>query len=207
MNRGAIILCGGRSSRMGRDKALLPFGPQETLLQRVVRIVSEVVPADEIVCVAAVDQELPTLRDGVRIVRDTVLDQGPLAALATGLTALRGEVDAVCACGCDSPLITSTLIEQLFKLLGGQRAAAPCEAAFVHPLPAAYSVDVVSIAQSLLDRGEMSLRALLAACDSRQIDVSELRDIDPDLNFLVNCNSPAEYAAAMAWAFPGAIEA
>ena len=42
MSRAAIVLCGGRSRRMGRDKASLPFGT-ETLLERVVRIVSEVV--------------------------------------------------------------------------------------------------------------------------------------------------------------------
>ena len=47
MRRGAIILCGGASSRMGRDKAWLPFGPDEVMLQRVVRLVGEVVPLGE----------------------------------------------------------------------------------------------------------------------------------------------------------------
>ena len=42
MNKGAIVLCGGKSSRMGRDKATLPFGP-ELMLQRVVRLISQVV--------------------------------------------------------------------------------------------------------------------------------------------------------------------
>ena len=46
MRRGAIILCGGKSSRMGRDKATLPFGP-ELMLQRVVRLIGEVVEPGE----------------------------------------------------------------------------------------------------------------------------------------------------------------
>jgi len=55
---GAIVLCGGKSARMGTPKALLPFGP-ETMLQRVVRILQEVV--SPIVAVAAVGQQLPAL--------------------------------------------------------------------------------------------------------------------------------------------------
>ena len=51
MKVGGVILCGGRSSRMGRPKALLPFG-EETLLTRMVRILSGVV--DPIVVVAAI---------------------------------------------------------------------------------------------------------------------------------------------------------
>ena len=58
MDVGGIVLCGGQSSRMGRPKALLPFGP-EVMLERVVRILSAV--ARPIVVVAAPDQELPPL--------------------------------------------------------------------------------------------------------------------------------------------------
>ena len=55
MNNGAIVLCGGRSNRMGRDKATLPFGP-ECMLQRVVRLLAEVVELSKIVVVAAAGQ-------------------------------------------------------------------------------------------------------------------------------------------------------
>ena len=64
---GGIVLCGGKSTRMGTSKALLPFGP-ETMLQRVVRLLSGVV--SPIVVVAAVDQELPPLPSDVIITRD-----------------------------------------------------------------------------------------------------------------------------------------
>ena len=49
---GGIVLCGGKSTRMGRPKLSLPFG-DETMLSRVVRIVSQVV--SPVVVVASVD--------------------------------------------------------------------------------------------------------------------------------------------------------
>ena len=70
---GGIVLCGGKSSRMGTSKALLPFG-RETMLQRVVRLLNEVVAP--IVVVAASDQELPELPADVIVTRDERRDAG-----------------------------------------------------------------------------------------------------------------------------------
>src|SRR6188472_4226302 len=77
-----IVLAGGRSTRMGTSKAWMPFGP-ETMLQRVVRLLGDVV--DPIVVVAADGQDLPVLRPGVRIIRDEREGRGPLEALRAGL--------------------------------------------------------------------------------------------------------------------------
>jgi len=204
MNRGAIILCGGRSLRMGRDKALLPFGPQETLLQRVVRIVSAMIPPERIVCVAAARQELPTLPAAVRVVRDTVPDCGPLAGLALGLAALEGKVDGAFACGCDTPLLKKEFVERLFELLGDHEAAVPRENGQLHPLPAVYRTNLLSCVRSLLTSGERSLVALLATCDARFIDRAEFRDVDLSLSSLQNCNTSEEYDQALTLAFPKA---
>ena len=90
MKFAGIVLCGGRSSRMGRPKAWLPFGV-ETMLQRVVRILREVV--EPVVVVAAPNQDVPALPAGVEIVHDEVEGKGPLAGLAAGLAALEGKAD------------------------------------------------------------------------------------------------------------------
>src|SRR5258708_11619485 len=82
-----IVLCGGQSKRMGRPKAWLPFGP-EVMLQRVVRMLSEVVAP--IIVVAAPDQDVPALPAGVVVVRDEERGRGPLQGLAAGLNGLRG---------------------------------------------------------------------------------------------------------------------
>jgi molybdenum cofactor guanylyltransferase len=196
-SQGAIILCGGASKRMGRDKALLPFGPHEVLLERVVRLLGEAVPCERIVCVAAVDQTLPPLADGVRIVRDSVRYQGPLAGLATGMAAIGEHADAVYLCGCDAPLLVPALVERLFELLGERQIAVPRIDDQLHPLAAVYRADVLSVAKSLLEHGERSLRALVERCDTRFVAAAELRDVDPDLATLVGCNTPDEYQAAL----------
>ncbi|MEY4179577.1 MAG: Molybdenum cofactor guanylyltransferase [Planctomycetota bacterium] len=80
-----IVLCGGQSRRMGRPKAWLPF-QAETMLQRVVRQVSEAV--QPVWVVAAVGQVLPELPDTVRVVRDQREQAGPLEGLRAGLAAV-----------------------------------------------------------------------------------------------------------------------
>src|SRR4029453_16842762 len=88
---GGIVLCGGQSSRMGRPKAWLPFGP-ETMLGRVVRLLGEGV--SPLVVVAAPEQDVPPVPAGVAIVRDPERGKGPLQGLTAGLTALQGDADA-----------------------------------------------------------------------------------------------------------------
>ena len=83
---GGIVLCGGKSTRMGSPKEWLPIG-EETLLQRVVRVVSHVV--SPVVVATRKNQELPPLPAGVRVVHDVVEDFGPLAGIAAGMDALR----------------------------------------------------------------------------------------------------------------------
>ena len=101
MTRGAVVLCGGRSTRMGRDKATLPFGG-ETLLQRVVGIVQSIV--DDVTVVGRRDQALPELPDAVRVAHDAVEDRGPLGVAlgarhgSEGSSPSRGSVEHLPRC-------------------------------------------------------------------------------------------------------------
>ncbi len=192
-SRGAIILCGGASARLGRDKALLPFGPQEVLLQRVVRLAGEAVAPEQIMCVAAADQTLPRLSDAVEIVRDAEPHLGPLAGLATGLTAIKARADAVFACGCDAPLLAPSFVTRMFELLADHQIAVPHDDEHFHPLAAVYRSNVLPMAEVLLSAGERSLMSLFERCDTRPVPVDELRDVDPQLASLCACNTPGEY--------------
>src|SRR6476620_3094889 len=96
MRKGAIILCGGKSSRMGRDKATLQFG-RELMLQRVVRLLSKIVRQEDIIVVAAPNQSLPELPASVKVARDIRELCGPLQGLATGLRDMGDRFDAVYA--------------------------------------------------------------------------------------------------------------
>lgn len=191
---GGIVLCGGLSTRMGRPKAWLPFG-DELMLPRVVRIVSEAV--SPVVVVAARDQDVPELPAQVDIVRDEYEACGPLAGLAAGLTALADRCQAAYVTSCDVPLLTPPFVRRVVELLGEYDAAIPRDAENHHPLAAVYRTSLASSAQELITLGQRRMLSLVDHCQSRMIEVSELRDIDPELRSLRNINSPEDYARAL----------
>jgi len=196
MRRGAVILCGGKSTRMGTPKALLPFGP-ELMLERVVRLVGEVVAKEDIVVVAATGQPLPTLPDEVLLTRDAHEDRGPLEGLAAGLAALDHRVDAVYATSCDVPLLVPAFVERMFELLGDHEIAVPRDGKFHHPLAAVYRVSVLAHVRQLLAADRLRPFFLFQELDTHEILVEQLREVDPQLATLENLNSPEDYAKAL----------
>lgn len=197
MQRGAVILCGGKSSRMGRDKATLPFGP-ECMLERVVRLLGQVVPLSQIVVVAAVGQQLPELPAGVTIAQDNRPERGPLEGLAAGLRAQIGRSDAIYATACDVPLLVPEFVERMFALLEEHDIAVPRHAEFHHPLAAVYRTTVLGHVERLLDADRLRPRFLFDEADTREVPVEELRAVDPQLTTLENLNYPEDYARALA---------
>jgi molybdopterin-guanine dinucleotide biosynthesis protein A len=193
MRRGAIVLCGGRSTRMGRDKASLPFG-EETLLQRVVRILRGVV--DEVIVVARPGQALPPLPAGVRRATDEVADQGPLGGLAPGLAAARAEALYVTAC--DVPFLAPAFVEALFDALGDADVAVAQAEGFTHPLAGVYRRGVLPRVRRLLAEGRLRPVFLHEEVRTVRVPAEALRAADPDLRSLENLNTPEAYAEALA---------
>lgn len=196
MRRGAVILCGGQSSRMGHDKATLPFGP-ECMLQRVVRLVSEAVDLKRIVVVATSGQLLPDLPSAIRMARDERQNRGPLEGLSAGLAVLQDDVDAVYATSCDVPLLVPAFIARMFELLDDFDIAVPCETQQQHPLAAVYRTSVLPSIRRLLDADRLRLRFLFDEVRTREVPVDALRSADPELSTLQNLNHPADYHAAL----------
>lgn len=196
MKKGAIILCGGKSSRMGRDKATLPFGP-ELMLQRVVRLVSEVVDPASIVVVAAPGQILPDLPENVVVTRDEQPERGPLEGLAAGLRAIPESTDAVYATSCDVPLLVPGFVLRMFQLLGDFDIAVPRDGQFHHPLGAVYRPGVLASVQRLLDVDRLRPRFLFDEVRTIEVPVEDLRTVDPMLSTLMNLNHPDDYQAAL----------
>ena len=197
---GGIVLCGGKSTRMGYPKALLPFG-NETMLERTVRLLSGVV--SPIVVVAAQDQELPkTLAAGdVIIVRDEQPERGPLEGLRAGLKALRSQADAAYGTSCDAPLLAPAFVRRMIDELGAAQIAVPVEETdgrtFHHPLAAVYRCDVLPQVEALLAADRLRPTFLFDAVLTRRIPVEELRSSDPELHSLHNLNRYDDYLAAL----------
>jgi molybdopterin-guanine dinucleotide biosynthesis protein A len=189
-----IVLCGGKSTRMGTSKALLPFG-SETMLQRVVRILDDVV--SPIVIVAAVDQELPALPHDVIVTRDEHEGRGPLEGLRAGLKALPANVDAAYVTSCDVPLLMPGFVSQMLDLADGYDAAVMEIDGFTHPLSAVYRRSTLTHVERLLAANRLRPVFLFEAVKTRRVKPEEMT-ADPDLRTLRNLNTREDYERALA---------
>lgn len=194
MKTGGIILCGGRSQRMGRPKAWLPFAG-ELMLPRVVRLLGEVV--EPLVVVAAPDQDVPALPESVTIVRDEEKGRGPLQGLKAGLEALRGRAEAAYLSSCDVPFLQGAFVRRLIELMGDNAICVPRVGDYHHPLAAVYRLGVIDAVERLLAEDRLRPFFLFAAVPTRVVEADELRDADPTFQTLRNLNTPEEYEAAL----------
>jgi molybdenum cofactor guanylyltransferase len=193
VTRGAIVLSGGRSTRMGRDKASLPFGG-EPMLRRVVRLLEPLV--EETVVVARRDQPLPSLPAAVTVVHDEVEDQGPLGGLGPGLGA--ATADALYVTGCDVPFLQPAVVTLLFERLGGHDVAVARAGGYTHPLAAVYRRTVREPLAQLFFLGRRRPIDLFAVVDTTYVEEEALRAVDPELMTLANLNTPEAYEDALA---------
>jgi len=195
MKTGGIVLCGGKSTRMGTSKALLPFGP-ETMLQRVVRLLSTVV--SPIVVVAAPDQSLPELPRDVVTTRDEREGRGPLEGLRAGLKALPETIGAAYVTSCDVPLLVPDFARHMIALLSDNDIAVMEIDGFPHPLSAVYRRDTLSRVEGLLAEDRLRPVFLFDAVRTRRVTPAEMIAIDPELLTLRNLNTREDYLEALA---------
>jgi molybdopterin-guanine dinucleotide biosynthesis protein A len=191
---GGVVLCGGRSSRMGQPKAWLPFAG-EVMLARVVRLLGEVV--SPLVVVAAPEQEVPPLPPAVEVVRDDIEGQGPLQGLVAGLSALLGRAEAAYLSSCDVPFLQPAFVRRMIALLGEHSICVPDVAGYRHPLAAVYRVEVAEVATRLLAAERRRPVFLFDEVPTRIVGATELSDVDPEFRTLRNLNTPAEYELAL----------
>jgi molybdopterin-guanine dinucleotide biosynthesis protein A len=187
-----IVLCGGKSTRMGTSKALLPFG-SETMLQRVVRLLSGVV--SPIVVVAALDQELPPLPSDVIVTRDERDARGPLEGLRAGLKALPESIAAAYVTSCDVPLLVPGFVRQMLDFARDHDIAVMEIDGFTHPLSAVYARATVPHIEGLLAQDRLRPAFLFDAVKTRRVRPEEMT-ADPDLRTLRNLNTPEDYERA-----------
>src|SRR5262245_47023553 len=194
MNSGAIVLCGGKSTRMGTSKALLPFGP-ETMLQRVVRLLAGVV--SPIVVVGAVDQPLPALPADAIVTRDEQEGRGPLEGLRAGLKALPTDVEAAYVTSCDVPLLEPAFVREMFNLATGFDIAVMEIDGLPHPLSAVYRRSVLPDVEDLLAANRLRPVFLFDRVKTRRVRPNEIAS-DLELRTLRNLNTREDYEQALA---------
>ncbi len=183
----AIILAGGESSRMGHDKAMLPFGGQ-TLLQRVIATVQPIFPYTLL--------SVREPRAGIRLqqVCDTQADAGPLAGLVSALEKVSTPWAFVVAC--DMPFVSPSVIERLAALRGTHQAVVPIVSGHTQPLLAFYAHSCLPQLREKLAGGDRRLTGALKTLDVRYVEADELLSSDPQLRSFIDLDTPQDVALA-----------
>ena len=158
-----LVLAGGASRRMGRDKALLRVDGTR-LVDRAVRVLSEVC---DTVLLAAGDRRIDV--DGATPVADAE-GGGPLAGIVAGLELATTPLVAVVAV--DMPNADGGVLEQLAALWDGEAGVAPMVGGVVQPLHAVYATAFTAEFRDLLAGGERSPRCALETLGARVVDTA-----------------------------------
>ncbi len=180
-----VILAGGQSRRMGRDKLRLTLGG-ETLLARALRRWGEVFP--RVLVSVAGPERFPEL--GERRVFDRFPGAGPLAGLHAGLLAAGEDVFLT---GADMPFSSPEKALELASLCGEAEACVLTdEKGRWEPLFGYYRPSVLPKTEELLTAGRRSMGALLGSVRLREVFLAELGE-KPDSPLARNVNVPEDY--------------
>lgn len=192
------VLCGGRSRRMGRDKATLDIGG-EPMVVRVARRVSAA--ADPVVLVGGPASVRAIAPADHPHVADALPDAGPLAGLVAALDALTASAPGrlVAVVAVDMPFASPALLAALARMASGAGAVVPVTDDGMQPLHAVYAASAARPLMAALARGVRSIRDALAELDDvRLVGEDEWRAHEPDATFAWNVNTPGDLARARA---------
>ena len=180
-----LLLAGGRSTRMGRDKAWLEF-EGKPLAGRTLRVLRSV--CDEVLIASGDGERLGELR--LPQVADVVPDAGPLAGIVAGLEAASHELVAVLAV--DMPYASADVFRLLGERRNGEDAVLPVTARGVEPLHAIYSKAAALALRRAFEAGTRSVQEALRVLTTAEMTEEEWRAADPTARFAENVNLPED---------------
>ena len=197
----AFILAGGRSSRMGRDKAWLELAGVPLVL----RLARAVEPFVSSLTVIGPPERFASL--GLAAIPDRIplrsasgeSSCGPLGGIVTALNATEHSWNLVLAC--DLPYITALWLDWLLGRAAASEAQAivPERTKGVEPLAAVYRKECARALAAALARDERKVSDVVRDLRVELIPEAEWRAVDPEGNVLGNMNTPEEYAQACQW--------
>jgi len=197
----AFILSGGASSRMGKAKGLLEFGGQ-LLILRIARMLEPLVSA-----VTAVGSAERYAGLGLHVIEDQQFGSseegsrtaGPLAGIASALTATRTDWNLILAC--DLPYLTAEWVDWLLAraTVSTQQIIMPHTAGGLEPLAAVYRRECAEPIIAALYRGVRKVTDATEQFGIEFVTERDWRHIDPDGRVLRNMNAPEDYEEARRW--------
>lgn len=203
-----MVLAGGRSRRMGQNKALMHLG-NDTIIAHVIRQMQAV--TNDLLLITNTPDLYAHL--GLPMHADLVPDMGTLGGIYTGLTYAASST-ALCV-GCDMPLLQPGLLSHLITILGEYDAVVPCVQAADRPretaelfpprsavpifqtLSAVYAKRCLPVIDQMLAEGELRVHALYERICARIVEPEEWQSLDPQGLSFFNINTPEDLEKAI----------
>jgi molybdopterin-guanine dinucleotide biosynthesis protein A len=184
-----VILAGGKSRRMGRDKSHLILNG-ETLAARAVRRVGAL--TDDVILVTNTPEAFADLN--VRLTGDAIPGGGALSGIHAGLTTARYDWSLVVAC--DMPFFNLDLIRFMASLVLDHQVIAPRWQGEIETLHTLYSRACAPIVEPILRRGGGRIIEFYERVRTRYVEPDEIAHFDPQGLAFFNVNSPEDWERA-----------
>ncbi|MBC7130867.1 molybdenum cofactor guanylyltransferase [Candidatus Bathyarchaeota archaeon] len=196
MGTSAIILAGGLSKRFGQNKGLALLAGKP-LVKYVVDAVRNLV--DEVIIVVNSETQVENFKilRNIQVIVDELDLQGPLIGALTGFKATKSEYALLLPC--DAPFASKDVLSLLLDLCIGVNAVIPrWPNGYIEPLHAAYRVEAASsAAEAALREGRVDMKSMIERLRRvRYISTLVLSQLDPDLRFFFNVNTPLDLKKA-----------
>lgn len=180
----AVVLAGGRSSRMGRDKALLEIGGRSLLARQIET--ARAAGAEEVFISGRSDADYGAF--GLPVLHDERAGCGPISGVIAALR--RATHPHLLVLAVDLPLMRAGFLKGLLQDCAPGRGAVPCLGGHYEPLAAIYPQAFRPPAEAAYRIGECSLQGLISKAIQRSLLVA--REVAPgDEGCFLNLNSPA----------------
>jgi molybdopterin-guanine dinucleotide biosynthesis protein A len=185
-----FILTGGRSSRMGSDKALLSWAG-ETLIQRTLAVARQ---ACGQVFICGSRERYGSFGS---VIEDAQAGLGPLSGIQAALHATETDLNLILSV--DLPLMTGDFLAWLLQQAraGEQKVTAPEAAGSLQPLCAVYHREVTGIVDEALAEGDLKVTRLFARTATRIIGEHEIRAAGFEPSIFTNVNTPQDYKSLL----------
>jgi molybdopterin-guanine dinucleotide biosynthesis protein A len=184
-----VILAGGKSRRMGRDKAFLPFG-RGVLIERVIEVIQQVTA--EVILITNTPEQYQ--RFGLPMFADVIPDAGSLGGIYSGLVC--ANTPAILCLACDMPFVTPAFLRLLCDNADEAEVVIPRNSEDFQPLCAVYAQACREPIRQRIEAGRLKITGFFDAVRVCIIEGEMLTRYDPRNVMFFNANTPEEYAQA-----------
>lgn len=179
-----IVLAGGKSLRMGRDKAYVEMGGK-TMLEKVLHNLEPI--CDEIIIIANTPLKIST---PYKVYKDIFENCGPLGGIHAGLEKSSFTDNIILSC--DAPFVHPDVLEYLLENTDAKKCAVYRRAEKIYPFPGYYSRECLPLVTQFLENKRLILKELVLSLKPHILEIENLKEQRIFVNSLININTPED---------------